>query len=181
MTFDGEDEIKLYMNGSEEDNHQFSETNWMSGLDTVRLGTAPDFEDPGGKAENSLEGFANNYLIVQEEFSGSEISDLYSASEGGQAVSPDVISSGEAYELEVSASIPDETSIEVEVKQDTSGDSSPDNSESIALDDDTETYQLNNFEESTNSDYWLEIQLETDDKSVSPSLQSIELKTLEDG
>ena len=81
-------------------------------------------------------------------------------------------SDGRAVEITTDATVPTDTSISLTVKQDESGGTAPDSTETIAVGDGTTTASLSSFSFSDGSAYWLEIELSTSDDSVTPTFHS---------
>lgn len=77
---------------------------------------------------------------------------------------------GRAYELVVSHNTPSETNPYINVVQDTSGNGSPDNFQTVPIESDKGVYQLDGFED-TSSNYSLEFVLRTDDPYVTPTFE----------
>jgi hypothetical protein len=101
------------------------------------------------------------------------IQHLYeTAFEGGLVTAPQ---SGdrEAATLEATAEVPEGTIVSVTVHQDTSGNGESDVSQTVDIEEETGSYELDGFEEREGSDYWVEIVLGTDDPEVTPHVESI--------
>lgn len=86
-------------------------------------------------------------------------------------------------ELETTAIIPTDTSIDVTVFEDTNGSGSANRQENIAIDDGTNTYQLSLLESSVaqGDTLWIEANLSTSDDTVTPELDSVTLTLPETG
>lgn len=86
---------------------------------------------------------------------------------------------GPAGELTANATLPTNTSVDVTINQDTTGDGNADNTEVVALSDGTNTYALSNFAASTGADYWLRLDLATTDTDVTPEVDSATVTTIQ--
>jgi hypothetical protein len=107
--------------------------------------------------------------LVSEE----DIRRLYeTAFEGGLVTAPKP-STQRAIGLEVTAEVPEGTSVSVTVHQDIAGDGGSDVSQTVDIEEETGSYELDGFEEREGSDYWVEIVLGTDDPEVTPHVESI--------
>jgi len=82
---------------------------------------------------------------------------------------------GTAVEITTDATVPTDTSISLTVKQDESGGTTADNTETISVSDGTNTTALSNFTNTTGSSWWLTIDLSTTDDTVSPTFNSATL------
>lgn len=80
-------------------------------------------------------------------------------------------------ELTTNATLPTDTSIDITVYEDMSKDGSADRNVSQSIDAGTNTYELSALEgtESAAPNYWLDVELQTTDDSVTPELDSAEL------
>ena len=79
---------------------------------------------------------------------------------------------GRAVEITTDATVPTYTSISLTVKQDESGGTTADSTETIAVGDGTTTASLSSFSFSDGSAYWVEIELSTSADSVTPTFHS---------
>jgi hypothetical protein len=86
-------------------------------------------------------------------------------------------------ELETTATIPTNTSIDITVFEDTDSSSTSNRQESVSIDDGTNTYQLTLLESSVaqGDTLWIEASLSTSDDSVTPELDSVTLTLPETG
>jgi len=77
-------------------------------------------------------------------------------------------------EIEVSATLPTDTTIEITVFEDTNGNGSADRQQNIDIQDGTNTYELDLLESSTaqGDTLWIEAILTTSNDSVTPALDS---------
>jgi hypothetical protein len=82
---------------------------------------------------------------------------------------------GMANSLEVVATVPTDTSITVTVKQDKTGGTTADASESKTVEDGTNSYDLSSFAANGGSTYWLVFDISTSDTSVTPSVDDATL------
>ena len=82
---------------------------------------------------------------------------------------------GTATEITTDATVPTDTSISLTVKQDESGGTTADTTETISVADGTATTSLSSFNNVTGSSWWLTIDLSTSDTSVSPTFNSATL------
>ena len=81
--------------------------------------------------------------------------------------------------METTASLPGATAIDITVYEDTdpSDDAAPVNSESVALDDGTNTYELSNIDFDDGNELWFEAEFTTDDTiEEDPSLSEVTLR-----
>ena len=79
-------------------------------------------------------------------------------------------SDSKATTLSVAANIPTGTSIDAIVKQDESGGTTANSTQSVALSDGTNTYSLSGFTATSGASYWIEFTISTSDTSVTPSV-----------
>ena len=82
---------------------------------------------------------------------------------------------GTATEITTDATVPTNASISLTVKQDESGGTTADNTETIPVGDGTTTTPLSNFNNVAGSSWWLTIDLSTSDDTVSPTFNNATL------
>jgi len=80
-------------------------------------------------------------------------------------------------ELTADVTIPNNTSIAVEIFEDLDGNGTVNNSQEISLSDGVNTYEYDKLEGVTDSNiiYWIDVQLSTSDDSVTPEVNSLEI------
>lgn len=78
-----------------------------------------------------------------------------------------------AMNIEVSAAVPDHTTVSVTIHQGTTGDDTSNTSQTIDVSDGTDTYELDGFEPMDDGTYWATIELTTDDREVTPRVESV--------
>jgi hypothetical protein len=115
--------------------------------------------------------------LVSEE----DIRRLYETAFEGRLVTDRRLAAGEATGLEVTAEVPDGTAVSVTVHQDASGDGESDVSQAVDIEEETESYGLDGFEEADDGAYWVEVALETEDPEVTPRVESIVVEFDADG
>jgi len=93
----------------------------------------------------------------------------------GSLITATKTADGTAVDITTDATVPTNTSISLTVKQDESGGTTADNTETISVSDGTNTTTLSNFNNVTGSSWWLTIELSTTDGTVSPTFNSATL------
>lgn len=111
--------------------------------------------------------------VVDEE----GVSDIDPSLAGGNLITATRSDSLAAREITIEAAVGAKRHIDISVYQDTTGDGTPDNSATIQVDNGRNTYELEGFESIGGSQYWLEIDIWTDDISRTPELYSVEVTT----
>lgn len=71
-------------------------------------------------------------------------------------------------ELQVDAVVPTDTTLDLTVYEDVTGDGVADNQETVSIQDGTNTYTLDTLKGEGSNDYWLEPQFTTNDAGVTP-------------
>jgi len=82
---------------------------------------------------------------------------------------------GEAVEITTDATVPTNTSISLTVKQDESGGSVADTTQTVSVSDGITTTPLSSFAFANGSSWWLDIELSTSDDSSTPTFNSATL------
>jgi hypothetical protein len=164
--FDGEEDYPVQPEDGEE---------WIPGLQDLTLGLRRS-----GSNDYVFDGRLDAAWMTQGLVSEDDIRRLYEAAFEGRLITAAQSADGEAVGLEVTAEVPVETAASVTVHQDTNGDGESDLSQTVNLNDDTESYGLDGFEESEGSDYWVEVALQTGDPEVTPRIGSVGLAFDED-
>lgn len=80
-------------------------------------------------------------------------------------------------ELQTTATVPTNTTLEITVYEDTDGSGSANNQSTVTVGDGTNTYELSTLQSTTNQSdvLWIELSLSTSDSAVTPSLDSATL------
>jgi hypothetical protein len=142
---------------------------WIPDLHDITLGRRRV-----GESAYIFHGRLDSPWMTQGALSEDDIQRLYDLVDNGRGrvVTASKSSTREAVGLEVTAEVPDETSVSVTVHQDITDDGGSDISQTVdvAGDDDTE---LDGFEAAANGIYWVEIELETDDPELTPRVESV--------
>jgi hypothetical protein len=141
---------------------------WIPDLHDITLGRRRV-----GISDYIFHGRLDSPWMTQGLVSEETIRQLYNTAFEGRLVTTAQSVAQEAVDLEVVADIPDETSVAVTVHQDTTDNGESENSQTVDIDDDTESYELDGFEAADDGAYWIEIEFETDDREVTPRVESV--------
>jgi hypothetical protein len=158
---DGESDYSIQPEGGE---------GWILDLHDVVLGRRRV-----GQNDYAFRGRLDLAWMTQGLVSEEDIRQLYEAAFQGRLVTAPKPSTRRAIGLEVTAEIPDGTSVSVTVHQNTAGDGVSDVSQTVDIEENTESYELDGFEATDDGAYWADIELETDDEETTPRVESVGL------
>lgn len=91
----------------------------------------------------------------------------------GRLTTPSKPAPQKAANLKVAADVPDKTTVSVTIHQDTIGDGTSDTSQTIDVSDGANLYELDGFKAINDGTYWATIELKTDDREITPRVESV--------
>lgn len=145
-------------------------TPWPGKGDSAAIGQRHD----GGDREWT--GTLSHVIRFPDALTQSEADDLYAPFSGDSHLDTATQTSDAALTtLESSTTQPANTSISITVNQDTDGDGTAENTETVSVSDGEDSVALSNFTAAAGADYWVRIEPETTDETVTPVVNWVSL------
>lgn len=140
-------------------------------------GAASAIGDRNPDSGNYWTGTISNVAYWSRSLTRDERTALTTLNDGGSLITATKSDSDAAVELTTNAAVGAQRQIDVAIHQDVDGDGEPENSQTVAIDNGENTYDLAGFDEVDGADYWLEIQLDTESMAQTPELYSASVTT----
>lgn len=135
----------------------------------VRIGRHPAQE------QRDYLGVVDEVIYWPHALDETEVNEITRTYSDGYLVTAKTKSFGEAFKAVVDAERPQNTSIEMTIYQDTSGDGTANRSQTVTIPDGQTTIALDGFEAVDESEYWARFSLTTRDKTRSPTIHSVRI------
>lgn len=120
-------------------------------------------------------GVVDEVLYWPHALDETEVNEISRTYSDGYLVTEKRKSFGEAFKAVVDVDRPANTTIEMTIYQDTSGDGTANRSQTVTVPDGQTTISLSGFEAVDEAEYWVRLSLATRDKSQTPSINSVRI------